>query len=99
MTRTDEFDGAQAHGLTAEVAGRRDPSPEAQMMAADTCRKVQEALMDLDDEHRLVVVLRDMEDMDYAQIAQVLEAPVGTVKSRLHRARSILKDKLADLIG
>jgi RNA polymerase sigma-70 factor (ECF subfamily) len=44
------------------------------------------------------VVLRDVEDMDYAGIAEVLELPVGTVKSRLHRGREMLKDRLSDLI-
>ncbi|MCJ7544091.1 MAG: hypothetical protein MUP47_05930 [Phycisphaerae bacterium] len=44
------------------------------------------------------MVLRDMEDMDYAEIAAVLELPVGTVKSRLHRARSLLKEHLSDLV-
>jgi len=44
------------------------------------------------------VVLREIEEMDYTQIADVLEVPVGTVKSRLHRARLILQEKLADLI-
>jgi RNA polymerase sigma-70 factor (ECF subfamily) len=56
------------------------------------------ALEELDEEFRIVAILRDMENMDYAGIAEVLAVPVGTVKSRLHRARSILKQKLADLV-
>ena len=68
-------------------------------MNRDTQRRVMEALEALDDEFRAVVVLRDIEDMDYQQMAAVLALPVGTVKSRLHRARCLLKEKLADLIG
>jgi RNA polymerase sigma-70 factor (ECF subfamily) len=60
--------------------------------------RVTQALEELDDEMRLIVILRDMEDMDYARMSEVLSVPVGTVKSRLHRARAALRDKLADLI-
>ena len=67
-------------------------------MAAETSARVAEALETLDEEHRLIVVLRDMEDMDYAAIAAVLDLPLGTVKSRLHRARSLLKEHLSDLV-
>ena len=89
----------QADALTAEVAGRREPDPAEVVMQADVHRRVMEALEALDDEFRVVVVLRDIEDMDYQQIAGVLALPVGTVKSRLHRARCMLREKLADLIG
>jgi len=48
---------------------------------------------------RIAVILRDMEDMDYSQIADVLDIPAGTVKSRIHRGRAELREKLADLIA
>ena len=41
---------------------------------------------------------RDIEEMNYAQIARVLDLPVGTVKSRLHRGRMLMREKLADLV-
>jgi RNA polymerase sigma-70 factor (ECF subfamily) len=85
--------------LTAAAAERRNPGPEVAAMAAETNRRVTQALEELDDEYRLVVILRDMEDMDYRQIADVVGVPVGTVKSRLHRGRCVLKEKLADLVG
>jgi RNA polymerase sigma-70 factor (ECF subfamily) len=47
--------------------------------------------MKLDDEHRAVLVLRDIEGMKYARIAEVLDIELGTVKSRLSRARSNLR--------
>ena len=50
------------------------------------------ALMRLDDAQRTVVVLRDIEGMNYAQIAGVLNIQLGTVRSRLSRARSNLRD-------
>jgi len=95
---TEDYERTQAQALTASVARRRNPGPEASAMSNETSRRVMEALEELDDEFRIVVLLRDMEDMDYAQVADVLGVPVGTVKSRLHRGRCILKEKLADLV-
>ncbi|MCK4602228.1 MAG: sigma-70 family RNA polymerase sigma factor [Phycisphaerae bacterium] len=88
----------QAAVLTAAIAGCRQPPPDAAAMSADATRRLEEAIEQLDGEYRLVILLREMEEMDYAEIAQVLAVPVGTVKSRLHRARSMLREKLADLI-
>jgi len=93
----EESDRPRADVLKA--AGRGNPNPAAAAISAETGRMVAEALEGLDEEFRLVVVLRDVEEMDYAQIARVLELPVGTVKSRLHRARCILKERLKDLVG
>jgi RNA polymerase sigma-70 factor, ECF subfamily len=98
LSGPEEFEQNQADNLTAAMAHKRNPAPEAAAMAAETNRRIMDALEELDDEFRLVVVLCDMEGMNYAQIAQVLNLPIGTVKSRLHRARCELKDKLADLV-
>jgi len=98
LSGPEEFEHSQADALTAAMARRRSPSPEAAVSAAETNQRVLLALEELDDEFRLVVVLCDIEGMDYAQIAQVLGVPVGTVKSRLHRARCMLRGKLADLV-
>lgn len=98
MTAGEEYEESQSVSLTAELAGRRSPPPDSRAMASETSRRVMLALEELDEEFRIVAILRDMENMDYAGIAEVLAVPVGTVKSRLHRARSILKQKLADLV-
>ena len=55
---------------------------------------VQQALSELDDEHRELVVLRDIENMTYEEIQQITGLPEGTVKSRLHRARLALQAAL-----
>ena len=99
MTARDDFDGNQAEALTAAMARKRAPNPQAAAISADVDKQVIQALETLDEEFRLVVVLRDVEDMDYGQIADVLNVPVGTVKSRLHRGRCILREKLADLVN
>ena len=56
---------------------------------------VQQALNALSEEFRQVVILADMEDMDYADVSRVLNVPIGTVRSRLHRGRSQLRKALA----
>ena len=56
--------------------------------------QVVEAIDELPDEFREVFVLSDLGDLKYAEIAEVLDLPVGTVKSRLFRARRILQDRL-----
>ena len=53
-----------------------------------------DALGRLSEEHRAILVLREMEGMDYEAISEILKLPVGTVRSRLHRARSQLKHQL-----
>ncbi len=57
-----------------------------------------EAMQSLDDDQRAVVVLRDIEDMDYQTISEILEVPVGTVKSRLHRGRMALREALGPML-
>ena len=47
-------------------------------------------------EHRVAVVLRDMESLSYEEIATVLELPIGTVRSRIHRGRLLLQDMLQE---
>ena len=51
----------------------------------------------MDEPFRIVLVLRDMQDMDYAEMAEVLGIPVGTVKSRLFRARCLMRERLKGL--
>ncbi len=55
---------------------------------------IDEALATLSDDFRVVIVLRDVVDLDYQEIADVLDLPLGTVKSRIARARSQLADEL-----
>ena len=56
---------------------------------------LQEAIADLEPEHREVVILRDVEDLSIEEICEITGLPDGTVKSRLHRARLVLRKRLA----
>ena len=62
-------------------------------------RHVRAAVRGLTPQHRLVLRLRDAEDMSYDEIARVLGVPVGTVRSRLHNARAALASALTESIG
>ena len=57
-----------------------------------------EALDKMSEEHRAILVLREMEEMDYSEISEVLEMPIGTVRSRLHRARIQLRELLETMM-
>ena len=61
---------------------------------AEEERKVHEALGKLSAEHRAVLVMKDMEGMKYEEMAEILNVPVGTIRSRLHRARLEIRDLL-----
>jgi RNA polymerase sigma factor (sigma-70 family) len=69
-------------------------NPSAQALKSGDVELLKEALEQLPDEFREVIVLRDLEEMSYKQIAEVINAPLGTVMSRLARARSKLKQIL-----
>lgn len=77
-----------------------DSSPDPAVVAQnrELCRIVAKTLMELDDAQRTVLVLRDIEGMNYAQIAKVLDIELGTVKSRLSRARSNLRELLGTIL-
>lgn len=72
------------------------PSPEQRAINRDTSRRVRQAVERLTPEFREVIVLREFEGLSYKEIADVVGAPVGTVMSRLSRARAQLHEVLAD---
>jgi RNA polymerase sigma-70 factor (ECF subfamily) len=84
--------------LARSQAARLAERPEAAMETTEREQLVGQALESLDNEHRAAVVLRDIEGLDYQTIAGILDVPAGTVKSRIHRARMILRDQLRGLI-
>jgi RNA polymerase sigma-70 factor (ECF subfamily) len=71
------------------------PGPAESMEKKEIRETVQRALNSLSADDATVILLRDLQDVSYDEVARVLEVPVGTVKSRLHRARQALKSELA----
>lgn len=71
-----------------------DTTPEAGMERTEDERVLGEAMAKLSAEHRTVLVLKDIDGLKYEEIAEVMGVPIGTVRSRLHRARLELKSLL-----
>jgi RNA polymerase sigma-70 factor (ECF subfamily) len=69
------------------------PSPEAVTIQMDEARTLDELMQALPGEYREVLILREIEDLSYREIAEVIGTPIGTVMSRLARARAALKGK------
>ncbi|MEN1679544.1 MAG: sigma-70 family RNA polymerase sigma factor [Planctomycetota bacterium] len=83
-------------GLPPGVRDPPDPAgqPESHAQATEHAELVHRAIGALADDFRTVLVLREFEGLDYQQIADIVQTPVGTVRSRLFRARSQLRDEL-----
>jgi len=79
----------------SEPASDPNPGPPESMEKKEIRQRVQQALNRLEPEDAAVILLRDLQDVPYEEVARVLEVPIGTVKSRLHRARQALKSELA----
>ena len=75
-----------------EPTTQHSDSPESIVITNETVTQVQLAMSRLDAERRNIIVLRDLQGMDYTEIAATLDIPIGTVRSRLHRARIELRD-------
>ena len=89
----DKEDNGQAKQVLKEfLADDSSPNPAVVAANKELSEIVVDALMKLREEQRAVVVLRDIEGMNYAQIAEVLDIELGTVRSRLSRARSNLRE-------
>ena len=88
----DEHNGQAGRVLKEFLCDDSSPDPAVVAQNQELCEIVIKALMKLDDAQRAVVILRDIECMNYAQIAEVLDIELGTVKSRLSRARSNLRE-------
>ncbi len=73
-----------------------DDTAAARVDAIAERMTIDKALDDLAEDFRIAVVLRDVADLDYAEISTVLEVPVGTVKSRIARGRGQLADRLGN---
>ncbi len=84
-----------------EGPARQVPSDEPELgygMERDEVRRaVQQGIRGLSDHHKMIIVLRDIQGMSYEQIAEALDISLGTVKSRLNRARLSLRDRLSEM--
>lgn len=91
-------------GLPTEDGAERQlphtgPGTDAPLHRSEAGEILNQALAALDETHRSIIVLRDIEDLDYEEIADILSLPRGTVKSRLHRARAELARVLGRMVS
>ena len=96
------------HKPTASIEQQREVSghepldhataPTERIESQERVTQVRAALATLSDEHRTVLVLREIDGCCYETIAEILDLPVGTVRSRLHRARLELRDQLKEML-
>jgi len=85
--------------LSAAIAGGREPPASESVEQSEMGEVLMRALETLEPPMRAVLVLRDLQDLDYQQIGTVLGVPVGTVKSRLFRARAALREAVETRTG
>jgi RNA polymerase sigma factor (sigma-70 family) len=83
-----------AHRFIANRAGPWAPSAETEALRRLPSDTVERAFAALPPDWRLVVLLADIEELSYREIASIMEIPLGTVMSRLHRARRRLQEQL-----
>jgi RNA polymerase sigma-70 factor, ECF subfamily len=72
--------------------------PAERMEQEERCRQVRRGLARLSQEHRMVLVLREIDGCRYETIAEILDLPIGTIRSRLHRARIELREELKGVL-
>jgi RNA polymerase sigma factor (sigma-70 family) len=82
-----------------EQIATSDPDPERAAIGADQARKLDKAIRELPEEFREALILREMEEMSYREIAEATDVPIGTVMSRLARARGMLREKWLKGVG
>lgn len=92
----DELEDWQLGSAESLTQGRSTRSAEAEAIDHLPDSDVKEALQSIPEDFRLAVYLADVEGFAYQEIADIMKTPVGTVMSRLHRGRRLLRERLAD---
>ncbi|MFW6170121.1 MAG: RNA polymerase sigma factor [Planctomycetota bacterium] len=76
-----------------------EPQPADHVLREEQVRQVRGAINTLSEQYRAILVLRDIEGCCYETIAEILDLPLGTVRSRLHRARLQLRERLQEMLS
>ena len=92
---TSDKDGDE---VEVEIADKRILAPEDVMIDDERLQAVRRAITTLPENYRIPLVLRDVEEKSYEEIGEILNLPDGTVKSRINRARNLLKEKLREYL-
>ncbi len=84
---------------TGEEPSDTCQGPNEQLLRAEQIDQVRRAISTLSEDFRSILVLRDIDGCCYESIAEILDLPIGTVRSRLHRARLQLRDQLQEILA
>lgn len=95
---TTEFDSEEAETFEEGDQLRDNNTPERMLQSKQIGETVKSAMEALPEELRTAIVLREIEGLSYEEIANIMECPIGTVRSRIFRAREAIADKLKPLL-
>ncbi|PID50170.1 MAG: RNA polymerase sigma factor RpoE [Proteobacteria bacterium] len=94
-----DIDAEEAEQYDGESALKEYGTPENEMLREEIQRVVTEAIESLPDDLRTAIVLRELEGMSYEEIAETMDCPIGTVRSRIFRAREAIDKVLQPLLN
>lgn len=98
-TNTQSFDSEDAENFDEGGNLRELNTPESELMGKQIAQTVNLTLDKLPEELRTAIILREIEGLSYEEIANVMNCPIGTVRSRIFRAREAISEELRPLLG
>jgi RNA polymerase sigma-70 factor (ECF subfamily) len=96
---TTEFDSEEAENFDDGDQLRDMNTPEAELMSKQIASTVNETMLALPEELRTAITLREIEGLSYEDIATIMNCPIGTVRSRIFRARETIAEQLRPMLG
>jgi|SRR5713101_3055486 len=96
---TTEFDIGDAENFENGEQLKDMNTPENELMSKQVAKTVNQTLQELPDELRTAITLREIEGLSYEDIATIMGCPIGTVRSRIFRAREAIAEKLRPMLG
>ena len=96
---SDDIEAGDAEQYEGPSALKENATPENMMLRDEIQKVIFSAIEALPDDLRTAITLRELEDMSYEEIAEAMDCPIGTVRSRIFRAREAIDTKLKPLIG
>jgi RNA polymerase sigma-70 factor (ECF subfamily) len=96
---TTDIDSEEAEGFEDGEHLRDLNTPENEMMSRQVAETVNQTLDELPEELRTAITLREIEGLSYEEIAKIMDCPIGTVRSRIFRAREAIAERLRPLLG
>jgi RNA polymerase sigma-70 factor (ECF subfamily) len=95
---SDDVEAETAEQMDVGVRLKETGTPENHVLTEEISQTVQKAIEDLPEDLRTAIILRELEGMSYEEIANAMSCPVGTVRSRIFRAREAIDKKLSPLL-